>query len=601
MWRPSLGRLVLAALLILLPGSFHASNAAPRDNWRPRAATYDAYVVLRDVAIEMSDGLTVYADVFLPSRDGQRAAPGRFPTVMMITPYNKNLGAEPREYLVRRGYASVVAEPRGTGSSEGTWDFGSDRERRDGYELVEWAARQPWSTGAVGLIGDSYRGINQWWTAMQRPPHLKAIIPINPPADLYRTGGSSGGQMSSLVVAQSLVSVLGVPPGNRSAEDPRRAAQTAAARPSGAAIAASGTVDIILGGKQSYDNRYFRARGGYWNVDRIKVPTFIVGGWYDIAQRDAVLMFEELHSRGVPVKLVVGPWTHGDTGTSLPAKGLRYSLDELFLRWLDRWVAGRPDPGLNSFGPVVYNILNESRFATAAAWPPPSTSYRRLFLSGPAYPGRPGALSTRTPGENQGADMLPWQPVSGACSQSARQAALGAPPPSPCTTNGAANDMTGLAYDFPAGKKPLRLVGNIAAHLYVSTTRNDTFLNVRVESVAPDGTATALTDGNDTLSFRKLDRTRTTAADGLITRPFHPYTRESVEDIESGRIYDWWIEVLPVAAVIPAGHILRVTIQPSDAGQAIMIGERGGRLAGGVTSVHQDRAHPSAIVVPFQD
>lgn len=588
----------LAGLLTLSVPVQAAGERLPGTAWRPRPVTHPHVVERADIAITASDGATLYADVFLPSNDGVSPAAGRFPTVLMITPYNKNYGAESREHLVRRGYASVVAEPRGTGSSEGTWDFGSDRERRDGYDLVEWAAGQPWSTGAVGMLGDSYRGINQWWTAMEQPPHLRTIVPINAPADLYRTGGSNGGQMSSLVAAQGLVGVLGIPPGNRAGEDPRRAAQVAAGRVGGLTGSGAGTVDIVGGGRQSFDGPYFYRRGGYWNAGRIRVPTLLIGGWFDIAQRDTVLMFEELQARRVPVKLVMGPWTHADFGAGLPSAdgAIPYSFEDLLLRWFDHHLAGRPDPSLRQFGPVIYNVLNEDRWRSAPSWPPP-VEVRRLGLAGPATPGRPGTLGG-TP-RAEGADALVWHPASGACSRSSQQALIGIPPDNPCTDDGRLNSETGLGYELPASGSPRRITGPIAARLFVSTTKTDAFLNVRLETVAPDGTVTALTDGNDTLSFRALDRGRSRVLQGSIVRPFHPYTERSVQQIEPGRVYEWWIEIAPVAAVVPAGHLLRLTVQPSDAAQAIPAGERGVGAAGAVVRIHTGPANPSAVVVPF--
>lgn len=589
---------ILLAALALLGGAAVVANATPDrrlsgSDWVARPAQFEHVVKLADQRILASDGAYLYADVFLPSHDAATPAPGRFPTVLMITPYNKNFGAESREYLVRRGYASVVAEPRGTGSSEGTWDFGSDRERRDGYDIVEWAAAQPWSSGDVGMVGDSYRGINQWWTAMEQPPSLRTIVPIDAPADMYRTGGASGGEMSSLVVAQSLVGVLGLPPGNRAGEDPRRAAQVAASRPAGIAGAGAGTVDIVGGGRQSYDNPYFHARGGYWNIDRITVPVLLVGGWFDIAQRDSVLMFEELRRAGREVKLLMGPWTHTNFGSGLPSAdgAVPHSFDEILLRWFDHHVAGRRDRSLRSFGPIVYNSLNEDRWRSADAWPPRGAKVRDLYFDA-------GALVESVP-QARGADVLPWHPVAGACSRSSQQALIGVPPDNPCTSDGRANSQLGLRYDLPPSPEDRRIAGPIAARLFVSTTRSDAFVNVRLETVAPDGAVTALTDGNDTLSFRALDLARTTVVQGRIVRPFHPYTPESVERITAGSVYEWWIEVHPVAALVPAGHVLRVTVQPSDAAQAIPVGERGAGLAGAVVSVERGGTYPSGVVIPF--
>ena len=520
----------------------------------------------------------------------------------MISPYNKTTES-PRAYFIQRGYAYVVAETRGTGSSEGVWDFGSDRERRDGYEQVEWVARQRWSSGAVGMIGDSYRGINQWWTAMEQPPHLKAIIPINPPADMYRTGGAAGGELSSLVVAQSLVYVLGLPPGGPAMADPRRGAYIASSRPIGLGLAGTGTSNILVGGAQSFDSPYYHRRSGYWNADRIKVPTFVIGGWFDIAQRDTQYMYEELDKRGVPVQLLMGPWFHTGFGADLPTPpsgGLPYTLDQLALRWFDRWVLGRADRAPDPMAPVTYHRLAEGRYQRTTSWPPADVHYRRVYLGGPAAPGAPGSLSERAPTGASSADALPWHPASGACARSSRQAALGLIPETPCDSDGAANDLTGLAYDLPAAKVERHFAGPIAARLFVSTTRSDAFVDVRVELVAPDGSVVALTDGVDTLSFRALDKQRSLVRDGMVVRPFHPYTRSSVQAIESGTVYEWSIEILPTAASIPAGHRLRVTIQPSDAGQAVMVGERAAAMPANVLQLHHGAEHPSSIAVPWQ-
>jgi putative CocE/NonD family hydrolase len=589
-----------AACVGLIPS--HATTTG----WQPRAATYPHQVVLADQKMLMSDGVSLYSDVYLPSYDGKTRAPGRFPTGMIITPYNKN-GQVPApidiNYLTSRGYAFVVAEVRGTGNSPGIWEYGSTREHLDGYEEVEWAARQPWSTGAVGTVGDSYRGFNQWWTAALQPPHLRAMVPINAPADMYRSGGDNGGEASSLIAAQGLVLGFGVQPGKQGRRHPTQEAQILGSRGLAAANAGLTTLDIVDGGDRSYDGPYYHFQSGYWNVDKIRTPALLVGGWYDIAQRDMPLMFSEMQARGVPTKLVMGPWYHTTFGAGLPSPGLPYNLDELVLRWFDRYLAGRSDPGLGSFGPVVYETQGEGVFHSATSWPPSNVTYKRLYLSGTSVPGRVAALRKAAPTGTQRADLLPWQPVSGACSRSASQALLGLDTgyvPEPCNNNGAFNDATGLAYDVKAGSQGMRFAGPIAADLYVSTTGTDGFVDVRVEDVAPNGGVSALTDGIDTLSFRALDQGRTLVRNGMIVRPFHPYTKASMQFVRRGQIYRWSIEVLPTSAYIAPGHSLRVTIQPADAAQSVMTAPHAPRMVGSVMSIYHDAAHPSSIALPFQ-
>ena len=96
------------------------------------------------------------------------------------------------DFLVPRGYVHVIANLRGTGGSGGTFGFLDAQERRDMYDLVEWAAAQPWCDGNVGMIGISYFAMTQLEAAVERPPHLKAIFPVAVTADLYEAARHHG-------------------------------------------------------------------------------------------------------------------------------------------------------------------------------------------------------------------------------------------------------------------------------------------------------------------------------------------------------------------------------------------------------------------------
>ena len=135
-----------------------------------------------DVAVPMRDGINLFADVHRPGE------PGRYPVLVAASPYPRqiqNLGAPAgfieagaSDFFVPRGYVHVIANCRGTSGSGGTFGFFDGQERRDMHDLVEWAAEQPWSDGNVGMIGISYFAGTQMEAAVERPPHLKAIMPI---------------------------------------------------------------------------------------------------------------------------------------------------------------------------------------------------------------------------------------------------------------------------------------------------------------------------------------------------------------------------------------------------------------------------------------
>ncbi len=132
----------------------------------------------------MRDGTLLYADVYRP--DG----PGPFPTILQRTPYDKTsplaaLMLDPMK-AARAGFALVIQDTRGRYTSGGEFYCFVD-DINDGYDTVEWAASQPWSSGRVGMIGASYVGATQWLCATSQPPHLAAIAP-NVTASNYHDG-----------------------------------------------------------------------------------------------------------------------------------------------------------------------------------------------------------------------------------------------------------------------------------------------------------------------------------------------------------------------------------------------------------------------------
>ena len=147
------------------------------------------FVLQKNVAVRMRDGVVLRADVLLPGKDG------KFPVLVYRTPYGKE--AAQRAYTtfrhaVEQGYAVVVQDVRGRYQSDGEFRP-YENEGRDGYDTIEWSAGQPWSNGAVGTFGLSYPGAVQWLAAVQSPPHLKAMVPamtFSTPQNFFYAGGT---------------------------------------------------------------------------------------------------------------------------------------------------------------------------------------------------------------------------------------------------------------------------------------------------------------------------------------------------------------------------------------------------------------------------
>ena len=159
--------------------------AVPAAQQREPAAG-DGGVTCETVRVPMRDGVMLATDVYRP------AAPGRYPVIMLRTPYGLRLGqgcfapglSAGMAYWAEHGYAAVSQDARGTFRSEGEFRP-IVQERDDGYDAVEWAAAQPWSNGRVAMTGGSYMGVTQWQAALGTPPHLVAIVPGQTATDYH--------------------------------------------------------------------------------------------------------------------------------------------------------------------------------------------------------------------------------------------------------------------------------------------------------------------------------------------------------------------------------------------------------------------------------
>src|SRR5437870_11063426 len=134
------------------------------------AAEHYDVTVERNVAAKMRDGVTLRADIYRPK------AEGKFPVLLVRTPYDKTGSMGFGLRAAARGYAVIAQDVRGRFESEGEW-YPFKNESQDGYDTVEWAAALPYSNGKVGMFGGSYVGATQFLAAIAKPPHLSGICP----------------------------------------------------------------------------------------------------------------------------------------------------------------------------------------------------------------------------------------------------------------------------------------------------------------------------------------------------------------------------------------------------------------------------------------
>ncbi len=473
-----------------------ARPAARKMHWTPRSERYPQTVTTTDLAITMDDGVVLRADLVQPARADGSVVSKPLPVIITITAYNKSvlatggLGGPSASYLVKRGYAQLTVDARGTGSSEGIWEAFGLRETTDYGEVVAWAHRQPWSNGKSGMTGPSYMGIAQLFAAAAHPPGLKAIFPQVPGADVYRDIVASGGQLdvSFIPLWMGLVTGTGLIPPAYGADEPASATQALLDRLTTATTFTGPLLSsAVLGGDPSYDGQFYRERSPINIIKKVKVPTFLVSGEYDLFQRGTPLLFEKLQKRGVPVRMITGPWDHlqGSSGEDVGDAGYG-SLQELWLRWFDRYVKGKKDTKLlQDVKPFTYYEQGTGTWATARKYVDRDLHAASFRLSGAAAAGgRNGGLVLDGAQEKAqpGTSTVPPIPVTGLCTRSANQWTAGILnlvfPDSPCLKDNQLNDLGGLSFQTAPLQQAIRLQGPINVRLFASSPSGDGMFSV---------------------------------------------------------------------------------------------------------------------------
>jgi putative CocE/NonD family hydrolase len=345
-------------------------------------------VVDDDVKVKMHDGVELSVDVYRP------AGAGKHPTIVVRTPYKKELNELQGRYFAKRGYAYVVQDVRGRFASGGAW-APFVNEKRDGYETIEWAASQPWSTGKVGTIGGSYLGWVQYLAAVEKPPHLVTLIPnVAPPDPLYNIPYEYGAffMLGSLWWADVVAT-------GAAADLSGAALQKIGDKKYSRLLAGLPVIDldeVALGGK----NQHWRAwiahptADAYWagasyleSLSRVDLPVFIQSGWFDGDGIGSKLAYARLAARArKPLKLVLGPWGHTDTANrrhgnrDFGPEAVAIDLSREYLRWFDHWLKG-VDNGIDKEPLVSVFAMGSNRWLRGNHYPLEGTVLEKWHLA----------------------------------------------------------------------------------------------------------------------------------------------------------------------------------------------------------------------------
>src|SRR5467141_2147997 len=390
---------------------------------RPGTAWAESYgvTVEHNATAVMRDGTKLRADIYRPK------AEGKFPVLLVRTPYDKTREMEFGVRAAARGYVVVAQDVRGRFQSEGDW-YPFKNESQDGYDTVEWAAALPYANGKVGMFGGSYVGATQYLAAIAKPPHLAGICP-NVTASNYHDGWTNQGGAFEQWFNESWSTGLAMNTMQRRVQSGQKAAAWTEKLP-------LTTYPVLeappTGGLASYFADWLAHPNydEYWkqisiedHYAQIQVPVYDLGAWYDIFLGGTLKNYVRLKTeagteaarRGQRLLVYVGGHAGGwgskkvgavDLGEKLPIDG-----DELTLRWYD-WLLKGEANGVEKEKPVKVFVMGKNEWREEDDWPlarAKSTKYYLHSAGGANGITGNGTLSTVAPAEEK-ADQYVYDP-----------------------------------------------------------------------------------------------------------------------------------------------------------------------------------------------
>jgi uncharacterized protein len=461
------------------------------------------------VPIPLRDGVRLFADVYRPAGDG------RYPVLVSKTPYSTErfpTAYEAAVYFAQRGYVYVYADVRGRHESEGEWQpfFNS---AKDGYDVIEWAAKQRWSDGKVAMQGGSYLGQNQWRAAQAAPPSLVTIFPMVSSTSIYHDWITLNGgwrlsfnfgwgpvRMESRIMQNpgphTTTGVRGIHYDQVQWHLPLNTMQQLVGRQ-------ARFYDEWLA-HPDYDD-YWKPLSVEERFDKIAIPVHTLGGWFDIFSQGTLRGYVGMSQKGASENarrshLVMGPWGHGPsqkTGALDFGPDANIDANALQLRWYDYWLKGI-DNGLTAEAPVKLFVMGRNEWVFEREYPIARAEYRPFYFTsgGAANSNRgDGGLTWEKPGGTSPPDRFRYDPddpvpTTGGNNCCGTPTAAGPQDQRPIE---ARRDV--LIYDSVPLQEELEATGPVKVVLYASSDAVDTDFVAKLVDVYPDGSSYNMAEG----------------------------------------------------------------------------------------------------------
>ena len=556
------------------------------------------------------DGVTLRSDIYRPKDDG------KFPVILMRTPYDKSVGwaAAPAYQIAAHGYVVVVQDVRGRYTSEGEW-YPFRHESDDGYDAIEWAAALPYSNGKVGMMGGSYVGATQMLAAIAHPLHLAGICPVVTASNYHDGWTYQGGALEQWfdqnwmtqlatntlwrLIAKNTNALLAAP----ALPLTQYPAFNYASLPAGAdATAQLAPYYLDWLAHPSYD-AYWKQ----WSIEEhfadIQVPALHIGGWYDIFLAGTLRNYVGIKAHGGTdaarngQRLLIqigghagfgrriGDVDFGDEANKFPSTDTLIDwYDYLFKSVQNEFAIERPSPAGK---PVRIFVMGANAYREESDWPPPEAKPTRYFLrsGGSANSLRgDGSLSVMPP-KKEAPDKFTYDPanpvptIGGSLCCDAEHYEPG-PRDQPVAEN--RNDV--LVYSTAPLAQEVDVVGPVTLELWVKSSAVDTDFTAKLVDVSPSGFAMNLTDGILRMRYRD--------------------SQEKPDLMNPEQTYKISVDLWATSNVFKKGHAVRLEVSSSNFPRFDRNFNTGADQAtsrlfvSANNTVLHDAEHPSALLLP---
>ena len=551
--------------------------------------------VQKDVMVEMRDGKRMATDIYLPAQDG-RAVDRTFPVLLQRTPYDKAAGRmeDAARYFAERGYVVVMQDNRGRYNSEGNFHkYISDAE--DGYDCVEWIAKQPWSEGTTGTFGTSYGAHTQGAMAAMNPPHLSTMmVDCGAFSNAYMSSARHNGAFELRQVGWAM--------------NQARVSKEALADPVIAQALEATSMEewfqrmpwkkglsplrwtpdyedylLELWSRGDYDDYWKKPglAGELFYDDWSDVPQLHSGGWYDSYTRTTFENYIGLSKiKKGPIRVLMGPWTHGQRSVSYSGEiefGPTATLDgnlaeswwDFHVMWYDAWLKGM-DNGVRDEPPLRLFIMGggdgrknaEGRMNHGGAWRFENEWPLARTRSTSYYLHHDGLLSTDKPSASAPTTFQfdPDNPVptiggnlsggimtlAGGFDQRERPDFYGSKPPYLALSS--RHDV--LVFQTAPLEEDVEVTGPVTANLWISSSALDTDFTAKLLDVYPPNA-----DYPEGFDLNLTDS---------IMRVRYRDSWEKPEFMEQGQVYKLSFPLYPTGNLFKKGHRIRVDISSSN-------------------------------------